>query len=523
VARLFNFGRDVIDRHAAARPEATALYVVDAGGTARRYAFDAMSRISNQCVAWFRARGIGPGDRVLVVLGKHPAFWPTMVGLMKLGAIPVPGTTQLTRRDLEYRKTAANARAAVVIDAVAQRLEREGPFDLPVKLAVGAEPPADWEAFDPYALTVRDDDPGEPTDADAPALLYFTSGTTGYQKMVLHNHAYPEAHRITAEWWIGLTSHDLHWNVADTGWAKAAWSSLFGPWMVGAAVVADPLTGKFSAAECLQVLGQHPVTSLCAPPTVYRMLVQEDLGGLRDRPLRSAVSAGEPLNPEVIAAFSAMTGLTIRDGYGQTETVLLVGNAPGAAIRPGSMGRPAPAFHVAVIDEAGRELVGEEGDIALKVVPDRPPGLFMEYAGDPDGTKARFNGDWYLTGDRAVCDEDGYLWFVGRADDVIISAGYRIGPFEVESVLIEHPDVVEAAVVAAPDPVRGEIVKAFVVLRAGVTGTPELVAELQRHVRETTAPYKYPRAIEFVDELPKTISGKIRRVELRQREWQRPR
>lgn len=518
----FNFGRDVVDRHAADRPEATALYVMEADGGARRYTFSDLRRLSNQTVASLRAKGVRPGDRILVMLGKDPAFWPTMVGLLKLGAVPVPGTTQLTPRDVAYRRTMADARGAIVQAPVAARLSADDPFPTPVKLAVGAGAPGDWSGWNPFDLREGSEDDGEPTRRTDPALLYFTSGTTGRQKMVLHNHAYPEAHRITAEWWIGLRPDDLHWNVADTGWAKAAWSSLFGPWMVGAGIAVDPLTGKFAAQDCLGLLQRHPITSLCAPPTVYRLLVQEDCTSLRQRPLSSTVSAGEPLNPEVIAAFDAMTGLTIRDGYGQTETVLLVGNAPGAPVRPGSMGKPAPAFRMAVIDGEGRELVGEEGDIALDVSR-RPPGLFEEYLGDPEGTAGRYVKNWYITGDRAVQDDEGYFWFVGRADDVIISSGYRIGPFEVESVLIEHPDVVEAAVVSSPDAIRGEVVKAFVVLRAGVEGTPELAAALQRHVQAETAPYKYPRAIEFVSDLPKTVSGKIRRVELREREWNRVR
>jgi acyl-coenzyme A synthetase/AMP-(fatty) acid ligase len=362
----------------------------------------------------------------------------------------------------------------------------------------------------------------EPTMEDDPCLVYFTSGTTGHPKMVLHNQSYPFAHQITADYWLDLGPQDLHWNVSDTGWAKAAWSSLFGPWMAGSGIVVDPMTGKFLATDLLGILDSHPITSLCAPPTVYRLLVQEDLTPLRSSSLRSLVGAGEPLNPEVIDAVREMTGLTIRDGYGQTETVVLIANPPGLAVKPGSMGKPAPIFEMAVIDPEGHPLsANQEGDIAIKVNPIRPPGLFVEYLGDPEGTLSRFVGDYYLTGDRAYLDLDGYFWFVGRADDVIISSGYRIGPFEVESLLIEHPLVVEAAVVSSPDPIRGEVVKAFVVLKPGVTGDDQLVLALQNHIKAATAPYKYPRRIEFVPELPKTISGKIRRIVLRQKEWAR--
>lgn len=515
-----NFGRDAVDAHARHRPDATALYVIGANGQVARYTFEDMRRVSNRCVAALRQAGIEPGHRVLVILGKHPAFWPVMVALLKLGAVPMPGTTQLTPRDVDYRVNASHAQAAILLDESARRVSPTTQSALSLKLAIGGDPPQGWESFDPYTLDGTADDDGNPTRPDDPALIYFTSGTTGHPKMVLHNHRYPGAHRITAEYWIGLTDQDLHWNFSDTGWAKAAWSSLFGPWMVGAGIVVDPLTGKFEPREFLSLLSRHPITSLCAPPTVYRLLVQEDLQQYSWSTLRSTVGAGEPLNPEVIAAFQRMTGLTIRDGYGQTETVLLVGNAPQAPIKPGSMGKPAPDFTIAVIDHQGRPITDQEGDIALRVQPERPPGLFVEYLGDPDGTQSRYVHDWYITGDRAIMDSDGYLWFVGRADDVIISAGYRIGPFEVESALIEHPDVVEAAVVSSPDPVRGQVVKAFVVLRPGVKGTDELVRDLQDHVQRATAPYKYPRKIEFVRDLPKTISGKIRRVELREREWQ---
>ncbi len=515
-----NFGRDVIDAHARSGGDRPALYVVGPDDATTIYSFKQIQALSNQAVAALRAHGVAKGDRVLLVLGKHPAFWPTTIALLKLGAVPMPGTTQLTARDLQYRLEASGARAAIVLTEIANRLPASSADTLTLRLAVGTDPtPLGWHAFDPFALNEPADDDGNPTMADDPALIYFTSGTTGHPKMVLHNHTYPLAHRITAEQWIGLSDQDLHWNLSDTGWAKAAWSSLFGPWNVGAAIVVDSLTGKFRARDMLALLSHHPVTSLCAPPTIYRLLVQEDLSAYNLQSLRLAVGAGEPLNPEVIAAFQRMTGLTIRDGYGQTETVLLVGNGPGAPVKPGSMGRAVAPFTIAVIDDNGVPLTGREGDIAVLTRPERPPGLFQEYVGDPAGTQSRYVGDWYITGDRAIQDDDGYLWFVGRADDVIISAGYRIGPFEVESALIEHPDVVEAAVVSSPDAVRGEVVKAFVVLREGVEGSEELVSALQAHARQTTAPYKYPRKIEFVQELPKTISGKIRRIDLRAREW----
>jgi acyl-coenzyme A synthetase/AMP-(fatty) acid ligase len=358
------------------------------------------------------------------------------------------------------------------------------------------------------------------TASSDPALIYFTSGTVGNPKMVLHTHAsYPIGHVVTGRFWLDLGPDDLHLNLSETGWAKAAWSSFFGPWNMGAALFVQDSRGRFSASETLDQLERYPITTFCAPPTAYRMLVLEDLSRRRLASLRWCVGAGEPLNPEVIGAWERGTGHLVRDGYGQTETVLLCGNFPPLEVRPGSMGKPSPGMPVAVIDDEGRPLGSDaEGDIAVRFQPERPVGLFREYWRNPGATEACKRGDWYVTGDRAYVDAEGYFWFVGRSDDVIISAGYRIGPFEVESALVEHPACAEAAVVARRDAMRGTIVKAFVVLAPGYEGSDGLAADLQAHVRSVTAPYKYPREIEFVSELPKTISGKIRRVELRERE-----
>jgi acetyl-CoA synthetase/medium-chain acyl-CoA synthetase len=339
--------------------------------------------------------------------------------------------------------------------------------------------------------------------------------------MVLHTQAsYGMGHRITGELWLDLKPEDVHWCITDTGWAKAAWSCFFGPWQMGACVFAMDSRGKFDPGAALRVLSRYPITTWCAPPTALRLIVREDLSKYRFPHLRHCVSAGEPLNPEVLAAWKAATGLTIYDGYGQTETVVLIANfrSMGAEVRPGSMGKPSPGFTVALLDDELHELpAGQEGELAIRVSPHRPLAMFQEYWRNPAENQLRFQGDWYLTGDRARRDGDGYYWFVARGDDVIKSAGYRIGPFEVESALIEHPAVVEAAVIGRPDAVRGQIVKAFVVLRKGCTPSEELKHELQQHCKRVTAPYKYPREIEFLSELPKTISGKIRRMELRKR------
>jgi acyl-coenzyme A synthetase/AMP-(fatty) acid ligase len=358
----------------------------------------------------------------------------------------------------------------------------------------------------------------DPTAADDPLLIYFTSGTTAYPKMVLHTQAsYGIGHEITARFWHDLGPDDLHWTVSDTGWAKAAWGKLFGQWRMGSSIFMWNIVGKPDFDRMLRLIGEHGVTSFCAPPTLYRAFVQMDLDTYDWSRLRHCTSAGEPLNPEVIEVWKKYTGLYPYDGYGQTETVNLVANYPCMEIKPGSMGRPAPTFDVEIVDDEGNIVPrGDEGHIAVRTDP-RPVGLFKEYWRDPGKNAEVFRHGWYYTGDRATMDEDGYIWFVGRADDVILSAAYRIGPFEVESALIEHPAVAEAAVVGKPDPDRGEIVKAFVILAPGYQGSDELVKEIQDHVKSVTAPYKYPREIEFVDELPKTISGKIRRVELRQR------
>jgi acetyl-CoA synthetase/medium-chain acyl-CoA synthetase len=513
----FNFACDVMERWGRERSEALALWCVDdRGGNEQKFSFGQLGENLRRAASFLHALGIARGDRVLVVLPRLPQWWIAMLGLTKLGAVPIPGTPLLTARDIRYRIEAAGVRA-IISDA--EGAAKVDGFD-GVRLLVGTERPG-WANFD---AGLRDTSPEfdcEPTRSDEPGLIYFTSGTTGPPKMVLHTQAsYGLGHQLTGELWLDLRPDDVHWCLTDTGWAKAAWSCLFGPWQMGACVFAMDARGKFDPVATLRTLAQYPITTMCAPPTALRLMVREDLSAYRFPNLRHSVSAGEPLNPEVIATWKSATGLTLYEGYGQTETVVLIGNfrSLGDEVRPGSMGKPAPGFTVALLDDDLNELpAGREGEIAVRVKPERPPGLFQEYWRNTAENAARFRGDWYLTGDRAMRDGDGYYWFVGRGDDVIKSAGYRIGPFEVESALIEHPAVLEAAVVGKADPVRGQIVKAFVVLRKGGAAGDDLKRELQVHCQRVTAPYKYPREIEFVAELPKTISGKIRRVELRQR------
>jgi acetyl-CoA synthetase len=512
----FNFTRDVVERWADERPDALALWVVNEAGDEQTFSFSQVADDARRAAHFFATLGIQRGDRVLVMLPRVPQWWTVTLGLTRLGAVPIPGTTLLTAKDMRYRIDAADVNAIITdADGAAKAGDFRG------HRVVVREGSPGWTSFD---AGVRDADPRfdpEPTRADDPGIIYFTSGTTGPPKMVLHTQAsYGLGHRVTGELWLNLKPGDVHWNLSDTGWAKAAWSSLFGPWYCGACVFAVDARGKFDPVAALRTLANYPITTWCAPPTALRMIVREDLSKWKFPALRHCVSAGEPLNPEVIAAWKSATGLTIYDGYGQTETVVLIGNfrSLGLPVKPGSMGKPTPGFEVAVLDDDLRELpAGVEGEVAVRVAPRRPIGLFREYWRNPAENACRFHGDWYLTGDRASRDADGYFWFVGRADDVFKSAGYRIGPFEVESALVEHPAVVEAAVIGKPDAIRGQIVKAFVVLRAGVTPCDALREELTEHCKNVTAPYKYPREIEFVTELPKTISGKIRRVELRRR------
>jgi acyl-coenzyme A synthetase/AMP-(fatty) acid ligase len=515
----FNFARDVIDRWAAEDPSRAALLWVDDHGREEQRTFAEIAANSRRIANILRQAGVARGDCIILILGRQIAWWETLTASLRMGAVIAPGTAQLSANDIAFRLKAAGA-VAIVTDSVnAEKVDRIA-ADCPALRAriVVDGSRAGWIDLDSAMQQAPDEFDCVDTDAEEDALCYFTSGTTGYPKMCIHGHSYALAHQSTGRYWLDLKPGDLHWNCSDTGWAKAAWSSYFGPWNCGATVFVHH--AAFIAKRTLELLARYPITHFCGAPTIYRMFVLEQLSHYEFPALKRCVGAGEPLNPEVIAAWKAATGLIVHDGYGQTESVILCGNFPGMAVRYGSMGKPAPGVDLAVIDDHGSILPSNtEGDVAVRVAPSRPLGLFREYRGNPDKTAACFRGDWYITGDRAYTDNEGYFWFVGRADDVILSAGYRIGPFEVESALIEHPAVAESAVVSSPDATRGEVVKAFVVLAPGHSASETLAAELQEHVKSVTAPYKYPRRIEFVSELPKTVSGKIRRVELRAREW----
>ncbi len=515
----YNFARDVIDRWAQ-DPDKVALRWLDDNGADLALSFADISERSRKVCNLLSEAGVKRGDTVVVVLGRQTAWWEVLTACIRMGVVASPGTTQLSARDLAYRVNAANASAVVTDLMCAKKIDTivgECPT-LQTRILVDGER-SEWIDYDQALLSASTHFETCNTQSDEDALCYFTSGTTGYPKMVMHSHSYAIGHQTTGRFWLDLTPDDLHWNISDTGWAKAAWSSYFGPWACGAALFVHHTSG-FNPAKTLEMLSAYPVTTMCGAPTIYRMLVQHQPETHQYPYLRHCVGAGEPLNPEIIEVWERATGLIIRDGFGQTETTLLCGNFKGVEPRFGSMGKPAPGIELAVVDLDGQPVAtGVEGDIGVRVKPVAPQGLFKEYKGEPERTASCFRGDWYLTGDRATVDEDGYFWFVSRADDVILSAGYRIGPFEVESALIEHDAVAESAVVSSPDEQRGEVVKAFVILSPGHDASDTLKLELQQHVKAVTAPYKYPRKLEFVEELPKTVSGKIRRIELREREW----
>ncbi len=514
----FNFAADVVDRWARSRPEGRALwYVHSCSGAEQRFTFAKVAELSCRAASFLHKSGVKRGDRVLVMLPRVPQWWISMLGLIRLGAVPVPSTLLLTARDISFRVEAAKITAAITSEEGVAKL---GGFH-GLRLLVGASaPPSGWLDFDAGLREASADFRGEPTRSEEPGILFFTSATTGEPKMVMHTQASCGlGHRLTGEMWLDLKPDDVHWNISDLGWGKAAWSSFYGPWQMGACIFALDVAGKFDAVLALNTLAGFPITTWCAPPTALRLIVRQDLSKWRFPTLRHCVTAGEPLNPEVLNLWRAATGLTLHEGYGQTETVVLVGNfrSLGRAVKPGSMGMAAPGFEIALLDDQLRPVVpGVEGEVAIRVKPRRPLGLFAEYWLNAAEMARKFRGDWYLTGDRAKRDADGYFWFIGRKDDVIKSSGYRIGPFEVESALIEHPAVLDVAVIGKPDPLRGQIVKACIVLRPGFEGTAALETDLQAHCKKLIAAYKYPREVEFMAELPKTTSGKTRHVQLRQ-------
>lgn len=520
----FNFGFDVVDEYARLEPDKTALVWTNDKGEHRNFTFREISELSDRTAAFFRSLGIGTGSRVMLILKRRYEFWFCLIALHKLGAVCIPATHLLKKKDLVYRNNAAQVHAIVSVgeEGIMKELEsacQESP-SVTIRISVGSLIPDGWHEFGhgiesapPFERT------GNPARNSDISLLYFTSGTTGNPKMVIHDYAYPLSHITTAFFWHQARENGLHLTVADTGWAKAVWGKIYGQWLSGCAVfVYDH--DKFTPSDMLAMIGKYRITSFCAPPTIYRYMIREDFSKYDLSSLESCTVAGEPLNAEVYNRFLQYTGLKLKEGFGQTESVVSIATWPWMEPKPGSMGIPNPIYDIVLLHPEGRLCEdGETGEIAIRTGKQIPPGLFRGYLLEPERTAAVWYDGLYHTGDLSWRDEDGYFWFVGRLDDVIKSSGYRIGPFEVESSLMEHPAVVECAVTAAPDEIRGQVVKATIVLAPSYKpGTEELKKEIQDHVKNTTAPYKYPRIIEFVNELPKTISGKIRRIEIREKD-----
>ncbi|MDP6895817.1 MAG: AMP-binding protein [Rhodospirillales bacterium] len=515
----FNFAFDVVAKRAAEADKVALIAIDRTGEEVIHHSYSDLDKASNRFANALMAMGVEKGDPALVVLPRIPEWYHVLLGCCKTGVIAMPGTNLLKAKDLEYRIKRADAKLAIVTTAHAEAVE-EIMANCPTLehlVLVGGEREG-WSTFETICAAERDevDRAALPTTrAEELMLIYFTSGTTANPKMVGRDHAYAFAHSITGDYWMDLKESDVHWTLTDTGWAKAAWGLLYPPLLAGSAILLYDGDG-FDLDMHLKIIAEQNVTTFCAPPTIYRAFAQSDTSGSDFSSLRHCFGAGEPLNPEAMRAWKDATGCDIYDGYGQTETINIVANFPGMEIRPGSMGKPCPGLTVDVIDDEGNIVDDDDvGHIGVKITDPYPPGLFRGYYRDEQETAVSFRNGWYYTGDTATRDPDGYIWFVGRSDDIITSAGYRISPFEVESALIEHAAVAESAVVAKPDDLRGEIVVAFITLAAGYAPSDDLAGEIQGFVKNLTAPYKYPRRIEFRDALPKTISGKIRRIELR--------
>lgn len=523
VPENFNFAYDVVDEIARKTPEKIAMVWCNDLDDERIFTFADMKKYSDKAANFFLSAGIGKGDPVMLILKRRYEFWFCTLALNKIGAITIPATHLLSTKDIVYRANAADIKMIICVPEaeVIQHVEESEPKSptFKVKALVG-ENREGWLNFnsgmesssEEFIRPIGD----QVTHNEDIMLLYFTSGTTGMPKMVNHNFIYPLGHILTAKYWQNVQDNGLHFTVADTGWAKSAWGKIYGQWLSGSAVMTFDFD-KFIPKNLMDVIVKYKVTTFCAPPTIYRFLIKEDLSKFDLSALKYCVVAGEPLNPEVYKQFLDATGIRLMEGYGQTEMTVSLATYSWMEPKPGSMGRPSPGYAIDLVDEDGNPCeVGEEGQIVIYTDKSVPVGMFNGYYRDETLTRKVWHDGIYYTGDMAWRDEDGYYWFVGRADDVIKSSGYRIGPFEVESALMEHPAVLECAITAVPDPDRGQVVKATIILTKNYTASDELAKELQEHVKRVTAPYKYPRIVEFVSELPKTISGKIRRVQIRE-------
>lgn len=526
IPKDFNFGFDIVDEWAKQEPDKKALVWVNDHNEEKIFTFTDIKRLSNQAANFFKSLGIKKGSVVMLILRRRWEYWICATALHKIGATLIPGTLQLTKKDIAYRAAAANINTFICVndewvlnqvDAAAAETpciknkilvvdHREGWLDFEDEIAK-------------FPDTFERPTGKDATEVEDIMLVYFTSGTTGMPKMVQHNFSYPLGHIVTAKYWQQVQENKLHMTVSDSGWAKFGWGKIYGQWVCGAVVFCYDMD-KFVPLNLLKMITKYKVTTFCAPPTMFRFMLQEDVTKFDLSCIKHCCIAGEPLNPEVFRQWHKLTGLKLYEGYGQSESSVMIANFKWFDPIPGSTGKPSPLYDIVLIDEDGNPCEdGDEGTIAVMDVKHNPPaGLFTGFFHDPEKTEQKIGGKYYDTGDVAWRDSKGYYWFVGRNDDVIKCSGYRIGPFEVESALIEHPAVVECAITAAPDPIRGQVVKATVVLAKGYTGSPELTKELQTYVKKVTAPYKYPRVIEYVDELPKTLGGKIKRAELRKKD-----
>ena len=523
----FNFGFDIVDRYAKEDPEKIALVWCNDNDEEEIFTFTDMKNYSNKVANFFKSIGIKKGDAVMLTLKNRYEFWFSMMALHKIGAIAIPATHMVKIKDMTYRIKSAEVKMILSVDEADlindfDISEKELGINLKKVLVgdkTGKKEIKGWYNFT-KEIEKMDEVFERPTGVEAtcnddPMLIYFSSGTTGQPKMVKLDYIYPLGHIITAKYWHNVVEDGLHHTSADTGWAKTSWGSLYGQWIAGTALFIYDY-GRFDALNLLEKVKNFKVNTFCAPPTIYRFLIKEDLSDYDFSNWTYATTAGEPLNPEVYNKFYEISGLKIREAFGQSETVALVANFIWMDPKPGSMGKPSPTYNIELLDnEDNIAEIGEEGEITVNVENGSPPGLFKEYYKDEEKTKESWYDNHYHSGDTAWKDEDGYLWFIGRTDDIIKSSGYRIGPFEVESALITHPSVLECAITGYPDPIRGQVVKSTIVLAKGYTASEELKKEIQNHVKSVTAPYKYPRVVEFVDELPKTISGKIKRKDIR--------
>lgn len=524
VPENFNFAYDCMDVLAEKSPDKLAMRWTNVAGVKRDFTFAEMKYYSDKTANYLKSLGIKKGDAVMLILKRHYEYWWTILALHKLGAITIPASNLLTPKDIIYRCNMADIKCIVCTadGDISHRVQEAAPECPSLKLLITTNAPENSQWLDFHkGVDAASSEFIRPTGEEATKnsdimLIYFTSGTTGMPKMVAHDYLYALAHITTAAFWHRVDPDGIHLTVSDTGWGKAAWGKLYGQWLAETCIMVYDFD-KFIPCDLLQIMQDYKITTFCAPPTIYRFLVKEDMSKYDLSSLKECTNAGEPLNPEIMDKFREFTGITLREGYGQTETTLTLATYPGMRVCPGSMGRPTPGYEITLLDENGQQVPdGDVGEIVIRADRDnKPVGMFLGYYRDEELTNSAWHDGYYHTGDTAWRDEHGYYWFVGRTDDVIKSSGYRIGPFEVESALLEHPAVLECAITGMPHPIRGQIVKATVVLSKGYSPSDELIKELQEHVKHTTAPYKYPRVIEFVEELPKTISGKIRRVQIR--------